>query len=229
MAQFHFVEDYERYVKELLETYPLDQAMELAVGGNYELLGQVQAALLEKIGISNSSTIYDLGCGSGRLSSVLYQRAPNLNYVGVDVVRVLLEYAKIKAPNYRFILNPELNIPAENNSVDIISAFSLFTHLLHAESYIYLQEAHRVLKRGGGIIFSFLEFNESIHWNVFEQTVSTTKNQESTHLNMFIERNTIELWAKKLGFEVDMYLSATTPIWQGQPLGQSIAVLRKVS
>lgn len=38
MAQFHFVEDYERHVAALLEQHPIDEAMSLAVGGLYDVL-----------------------------------------------------------------------------------------------------------------------------------------------------------------------------------------------
>ncbi len=33
MAQFHFVEDYEKLVAALVNRYPIEQAMSLAVGG----------------------------------------------------------------------------------------------------------------------------------------------------------------------------------------------------
>jgi hypothetical protein len=34
MAEFHFVEDYERLVEELIRNYPIDEAMERAVGAS---------------------------------------------------------------------------------------------------------------------------------------------------------------------------------------------------
>lgn len=36
MSEFHFVEDYERLVEQLLAAHPLYEAMSLAVGGQYE-------------------------------------------------------------------------------------------------------------------------------------------------------------------------------------------------
>ena len=39
----------------------------------------------------------------------------------------------------------------------MILAFSVFTHLLHEESFIYLEDFKRVLKPGGSVVFSFLE------------------------------------------------------------------------
>lgn len=42
-TKFHFVEDYEKLVGRLLRTKPLDDAMSAAVGGGYEIFGQIEA------------------------------------------------------------------------------------------------------------------------------------------------------------------------------------------
>ena len=46
MAKFHFIEDYERHVANLIATHPIDEAMSLAVGGSYELVGGIEHDLL---------------------------------------------------------------------------------------------------------------------------------------------------------------------------------------
>ena len=38
-SAFHFVKDYERFVQQLVNIYPIDEAMERAVGGRYEAIG----------------------------------------------------------------------------------------------------------------------------------------------------------------------------------------------
>ena len=127
----------------------------------------------------------------------------NLDYLGVDIIDELLDYAKTKAPkNYRFIKHQELSVPAKSESVDMICAFSLFTHLTHHESFIYLQEMHRVLKPKGILVFSFLEFESLKHWSVFLSTVESQKNGTLPHLNTFIEKSVIKIWADKLNFEI---------------------------
>jgi len=137
------------------------------------------------------------------------------------------DYARAKAPTFGFVLHRELSIPRGDNSADIVCAFSLFTHLLQAETYIYLEECARILKPNGRIVFSFMEFAEPAHWNVFVQTMNVTRAASADHLDMFIERNAIGVWAANLGLIVDIYISAGCPIWNGHALGQSIAVLRK--
>jgi hypothetical protein len=46
MARFHFVEDYQRLVTQLIATKPLDEAMSLAVGGSFLEIGTVERDLL---------------------------------------------------------------------------------------------------------------------------------------------------------------------------------------
>ncbi|WP_306602704.1 rhamnan synthesis F family protein [Azonexus sp.] len=227
MAQFHFVEDYERLVAQLVATYPVDEAMAIAVGGDYELFGRIQAELLKSVGLSQGMHLLDLGCGSGRLATILHQEQDGISYTGIDIVQALLDYAQSKAPNYRFILSRQLSLPLLDASVDMISAFSLFTHLLHTESYCYLAECARVLRPGGKVVFSFLEFAEPHHWHVFEHTAEMTRHNTLGHLNMFIERSTISIWAAHLGFQIEGFIDAAQPIWESHPLGQSIALLSK--
>jgi ubiquinone/menaquinone biosynthesis C-methylase UbiE len=185
----------------------------------------MEADILQAAGLAEEMRIVDLGCGSGRLAATLHGRG-KISYVGIDIIQSLLDYARTKAPSYEFILHRGLSIPQDDASADFVSAFSLFTHLLQAETYIYLQEAVRVLKPGGKAVFSFLEFTEPKHWAVFEHTVAVTRGGTGDHLNMFLERSTIDLWAQKLGFTVQQYFpSAAT--WSGHSLGQSVAVLAK--
>jgi ubiquinone/menaquinone biosynthesis C-methylase UbiE len=227
MAQFHFVEEYERLVAQLIEKYPIDEAMSLAVGGLYQKIGTIEADVLRYAGLTNGMSVIDLGCGSGRLASILGQ-SMNVDYTGIDIVQSLLDYAKTKAPNnYRFLLHRELNLPAANNQTDFVSAFSVFTHLMHAETYIYLEDIKRILKKGGKLVFSFLEFSVEAHWTIFEATVDAQRMHANVPINMFIERSTIDIWCRKLGYEIQAYISGSEAPWRGEPLGQSTAILRK--
>jgi ubiquinone/menaquinone biosynthesis C-methylase UbiE len=170
--------------------------------------------------------LVDLGCGSGRLAAVLYGNI-DISYVGIDIVQAVLDYAKKKAPRYQFLLHKELSIPQEDNSVHMVCAFSLFTHLLHHESYVYLEECVRILKPGGKVVFSFMEFSEPAHWPVFLLTKRATQDGTTDHLNMFIERSVIDTWAANLGLDVDEYFAADYAAFDGHALGQSVAVLSK--
>jgi ubiquinone/menaquinone biosynthesis C-methylase UbiE len=197
-------------------------------GGGYEQVGQVEAAIAGYAGLRDGQSLLDLGCGSGRLASALGQKM-SIEYCGIDIVKALLKYAKKKSPkNYRFILNRTLGIPLPDAFCDMATAFSLFTHLLHHESYIYLQELHRVVRPGGVVLFSFLEFSEPSQWAQFESTVEVHRTARLPHLNQFIERSQIELWSGKLGYESVRFVGGSdTPWGTAGALGQSIAILQR--
>jgi hypothetical protein len=57
MAQFHFVEDYERHVADLIEKHPMDEAMSLAVGGSFNEIGAIEADILRYAGLKDG---YDI-------------------------------------------------------------------------------------------------------------------------------------------------------------------------
>ncbi len=227
MAEFHFVEDYERHVRDLLQAHPLDKAMSLAVGGDYEKVGAIELAILRHAGLVDGMSLIDLGCGSGRLADAL-GREMRLEYLGTDIVQSLLDYARTKTPaNYRFALHRDLSLPAEDASADMVSAFSVFTHLLHEESFLYLQDGWRTLRRGGRIVFSFLEFASPAHWAVFQRMLDERRSSARSPLNTFIDRDAIRVWAKHLSYEVECLIDGTQAPWKGTALGQSIAILRK--
>jgi ubiquinone/menaquinone biosynthesis C-methylase UbiE len=228
MAEFHFVEDYQNWIRTLIATYPLDEAMSLAVGGYYEAYGAIERAILHYAGLQNGMSLIDLGCGSGRLANAL-SKSNSISYLGIDIVEELLVYAKSKSDqSYRFILNRALNLPVEDNHADMVSAFSVFTHLLHDETYIYMEDIQRILRPGGCLVFSFLEFDEPMHWPIFTTTVNSKRNNFAPPLNQFIERNTIDTWCKHLGFKREAFISGGDTPWNTEPaLGQAVAILRK--
>ncbi len=228
MSKFHFVQDYEGLVAELLAQHPLDEAMSLAVGGRYEQVGRIECAALRHAGLRDGMALIDLGCGSGRLAWAVGQQM-QIEYCGIDIVPALLHYARTKAPpHYRFVLHRELNVPAPDGSADMAAALSVFTHLLHAESFLYLQDLFRVLRPGGRLVLSFLEFAEPEHWAVFSGTVKAYRHGMLPHLNQFLARDAIDLWCGKLGFRRECFIDAGAAPWgEPGPLGQSIAILQR--
>lgn len=221
--QPHYVEEYQGKVALLAANHPLDEAMSLAVGGDYDHVGNIEADLLAECGLRDEHFLIDIGCGSGRLASALKSRQAGINYLGTDIVPELLAYAKTKAPkHFRFQLHTELSIPTANATADFVTFFSVFTHLYHEESFVYLRDAARALKPDGAIVFSFLEAANPGHWSIFANTVQQRLEKTNIELTMFIERPMIEAWARHLKLSVDRYEFTA-------PLGQSVALLRHLS
>lgn len=228
MARFHFVEDYERYVARLMKRHPLDEAMSLAVGGGYETIGAIEYEILRHAGLARGDRVVDFGCGSGRLAVAL-ARNLEVAYHGIDVVDALLAYARRKCPpHYVFTRNRVLTLPVATGSADLICAFSVFTHLLQTETYLYLEDMARCLRPGGTLVCSFLELAAANAWNAFLETVEQQRISMVPNLNMFLERNQIAGFASRLGYGPVEFIDADAAPWaSGQALGQSVAILRK--
>ncbi len=241
-GQLRFLLGYEQLVKNLLGSLPEDEAAARAVGGDYERYGVLEHALLRGEGLRDGSVVIDVGCGSGRLATKL-ARYPALRYLGLDVVPELLDYARRKAgrEDFRFERVDAVRLPVEASAADFCVFFSVFTHILPEESYVYLEEAHRVLKPGGKAVFSFLEHASAASRPVFEANLAWVRERHvAGHLNTFLHRADLRAWAERIGFEVAaLHLgesrfievdaeSATAAVSEGlYALGQSVCVLRK--
>ncbi len=231
-----YASSYQQHVGKLVDTS--DDAMSLAVGGEYDSFGLLMRQILIDAGLRRSHYLIDAGCGSGRLSHVLTVE----KYLGTDVVPELLAHARSRCPNpaWRFELVNDIVIPEQAGAADMVCFFSVLTHLLHEDSYRYLAEAHRVLKPGGKVVFSFLEFKIRCQWSIFENMVK--QREGGGHHNQFMSRDAIAAWAEHLGFSIDTTYDGDTPhiplerplklddgrIVEGMTsLGQSVCILSK--
>lgn len=241
MVKLDFRKRYTSLVQSLAGRHGYTRAMELAVGGDFEAIGVLERQLLIEYGLKPHDYLIDVGCGSGRLARAIsdYLSGP---YLGIDVEPELLAHARrlVQRPDWRFELTDGLSIPESDERADMVCFFSVFTHLLHEQSYGYLREAKRVLKPGHLIVFSFLEFSIPSHWAVFESSLADIG--ESKPLNMFISRDAIAAWADHLGLQIKAIHDGDKPhiplphpivfddgrVMEGSGnLGQSVCILLK--
>ena len=189
------------HVARLERRLSTDDALRRAVGGEFIAIGKLEYHLLRSRGLKDGHLVVDVGCGSGRLACQLAP-FPDLRYIGCDVVPRLLEYADdlCERPDWRFEATNGTSIPCDSGIADFVCFFSVFTHLGQEDIYRYFREAHRVLKPGGLMVMSFLEFRVASHWATFIASVDQTR--EDHHLNQFIERDSIHAWAAPSGFDV---------------------------
>lgn len=224
----HLKAAYERHVSRLRSEHPEEEAMSLAVGGGFEQIGNIELALLQHFGLRPDGYLIDVGCGSGRLAKPLSSYLSG-HYSGFDVVADLVEHARkiSERSDWRFEVVDHIQIPERDGCADMVCFFSVLTHLMHEQSYWYLEEAIRVVKPAGKIVFTFLDFAEPMHWPIFIDTLQKSKSSIDMPINVFISREMIETWSSHLNVTIEAFVRATEAIVSAGAAGQSLCVLRK--
>jgi SAM-dependent methyltransferase len=206
--RWHSVRSYNALVTRLRRRYPgdHDMAMMAAIGAvspeEFVKQGDGHVAVLRHHGLIEGMSIYDLGCGSGRTAMALQRSGWQGRYKGADIVKPLVDYLRAKCPGYDAVVHRELTIDGPDASLDIVFHWSVFTHLYPEECYLYMADAFRALKPGGKMVFSFLEFENVKHHQIFYNRVAAFRKKGWAHLlDTFLHRDWIKVWAQHIGFE----------------------------
>lgn len=144
----------------------------------------------------------DLGTGTGRIVQLLLSLNPK-NIYAVDSSSSMLNYfqqvfdKQIKRKQIKMLKSFSHQIPLEDSSVDLITCIHLFKHLKNIE--LTLKEAHRVLKKGGLMVFDVLNASSLVKYHlgscfaISESFLKSTlykngfKIKKIAHLHMFGE------------------------------------------
>lgn len=96
------------------------------------------------------SSIFDFGCGTGRLTRHLFEYAPAAAVSGCDVRSEAIDACRRKCPQGRFMVNrPTPPLDVEDAAFDLIYSYSVFTHLTEPNHKAWLRELTRMLRPGG--------------------------------------------------------------------------------
>lgn len=206
-ASTHSIDDYRRIVRIKLRQMRNDPSLALAqaIGAltmeDFAAQGDGHVAVLRHNGLADGMTLYDLGCGCGRTAQALQRSGWHGSYIGADVVPELLQELTRQCPSYATVLNLTPTIAAPNGSLDIVFHWSVFTHLLPGEAYLYTVEAFRALKPGGRMVFSFLELEDAMHDRIWQANLDQLRaGKASAQLDAFLHRDWIRRFARDAGF-----------------------------
>lgn len=115
-------------------------------------------------GLTVDSRLLDWGCGAGRLAVGVREHLGRVaDYHGVDVQAELIDWAteNLAAPGFRFTCvdasnerynpggTPERTLSAEPGSVDVLYAYSVFSHMNDEDTPAYLALIREALAPGG--------------------------------------------------------------------------------
>jgi SAM-dependent methyltransferase len=143
-----------------------DDNSEYLKWGKYDhglLMGQIEKYLGHQEGLS----ILDFGCSSGRVLRHFWQQKKSYSWklAGVDVQARPIEWMRQNFPtDFRvYVGNTLPHLPFEDNSMDVIYGFSVFTHIKYQWD-AWILELRRILKPGGLLIQTIHTENA---WNFY--------------------------------------------------------------
>jgi SAM-dependent methyltransferase len=126
--------------------------------------GRIAADFLDKeaLGAEGRSfadfgTILDFGCGCGRLIRAIRPLcAASVKIHGCDIDRAAIEWCRENMPDAGFVINDEYPpLPFTDQSIDLVLASSVFTHLDAEHQFLWLNELQRIVRPGGYLLATF--------------------------------------------------------------------------
>jgi SAM-dependent methyltransferase len=125
-------------------------------------------------GLGPTSSVLDVGCGAGRLAvGIIEEIGAVAGYLGLDVRRDVISWdRRFLARRYRFlrfehidVANARYNahgdetasvftLPSPTGEVDVVYAYSVFSHMISADVSHYLTEFYRLLHPAGTAVFT---------------------------------------------------------------------------
>lgn len=134
--------------------------------------------LFPEIPVENYDSVFDFGCGCGRLARQLIQQTPRPSrYVGIDIHSGVIAWCKRNltphAPGFEFHHHdlaavartdrrtaPILPFPVGDQSASLVIAWSVFTHVNQEQTEFYLSEARRILRPDGILMATTFLFDK---------------------------------------------------------------------
>ncbi|WP_309644711.1 class I SAM-dependent methyltransferase [Phenylobacterium sp.] len=150
-------------------------------GGDYREVGEHTLRILrDHADLTAQDQVLDIGCGTGRAAGPLahFLGPGGGRYLGFDVSRVgvamcqrhfrreaCVAFVHLDVWNGDYnptgrVAEADVRFPADDASIDVAFAMSVFTHMRLAGVRSYLAEAGRVLRPGGRLAFTAFTLND---------------------------------------------------------------------
>lgn len=138
--------------------------------------------------------ILDAGCGPGRDSG--YFSEQGYKVIGVDLSKGLLEVAKKRFPQCKFVEGDLRNLPFEDDSFDGIWANASLVHMdTRQDVELTLGEFYRVLRQSG-ILYIFVKTSEK------ETDIVSDVLSGHDRFFRYYKENEIDTLLNRLGFNI---------------------------
>jgi SAM-dependent methyltransferase len=121
----------------------------------------VRRVVRRDLGLTSRCRILDLGCGAGELAGLFREH----DYLGLDLSRRYIAYARERFGGMRFGVSDAAALPLRNDSCDRVLVFGVLHHMDDPLAQRVVLEIARVLRPGG--LFLLLEDRREVAaWNL---------------------------------------------------------------
>ena len=146
-----------------------------AVGGEDLGIGDLQFDFMTGHGLTETSTLLDLGCGTLRGGQFYIDFLEPGHYVGIDLSRDAIESGKELLPDRllrekspTFYVNDDLKFQQLNREFDFIIAQSVFTHLPKSDIVECFENVDKILSTDGVFYATYFDNhsynNQRLFW-----------------------------------------------------------------
>ena len=136
------------------------------------------ALVFPDIPLEKQASVFDFGCGCGRIARQLIQQEPRpKNYLGIDLHKGMIKWCvdnlKPHASGFDFLHHDVYNLgfnpngktdricfPVRDRTFSLVIAWSVFTHLLESQAEFYLKEVARILDTDGIFLSTWFTFDK---------------------------------------------------------------------
>lgn len=215
---------YENLYESLAQSLPPENAIG---GGDFEQIGKMLLSVLVDAGLKPKDKLFDLGCGTGRLSIQALEYLEDGNYYGSDISETMLIHARkltsqsSKRPTFIHQTQPTFDrLP----KVDFICAFSVFTHMEPEDTFIYLKSALTISNKETRFVLSVIPLGSKLGAHIFTDSASMSLQQRwqgvrdvATSLDFFDEMARLAGWRMISTYDGE---SETIPMMNSKSFGQ---------
>lgn len=119
--------------------------------------------------LKNGDKFYDYGCSSGSLLRILAWAYPHVIFYGTDPVDTSIEWARQNLQFENVVFEHQgQDAPIkslDDNSMDYVSAISIFSHHGYNAFRSWMDEMYRILKKNGILVFTTHGEGSIIHYS----------------------------------------------------------------
>lgn len=226
---------YERHAQQLPE--------EESIGaGNFDLIGRMELHILREAGLREHQVLLDFGCGMGRLAVHAVAYLNQGSYFGSDISDSMLLGTRRRLSRELPSASCKVELIKQrlggfdlpDQCVDMVCAFSVFTHMEHEDTYRYLVDARRVVRDGGRFVFSCLPMELAYAREVFRLSADLPLSARwsrvrdvTTSVELMNEISRLAGWRPVKWHAGDVPIFSL-PNGEAHALGQSVCVLEKL-